>query len=430
MVTSAYDLDLPTIDPTSELDRVARTEHYRELVAEGHWLVRTIIGFAVISYDDVAGILRDKRWHNAIAKLPEMMGITDPEITENRRPSIITTEGDEHTRLRRLVAQSFSPRAADRLRPAMRHVVNSLIDPVVEAGRADIVADICEPYPIPIICELLGAPKEDWRDFSRWAEAVLAIFNGTVNDELDRIKQANSELTAYTERMIAERRDDPRDDLLSSLIAAEEEGDRLSTPELVSMVNAVIVAGTDTTRNQLSTAVAVFADHPDQWALLAEQPELAPQAVEEVMRYLGAVRGVGRFASEDIVYRDVLFPKDTFVFPSLAAANVDDSVTEGDPFTFDIRREPIKGRMQMTFGSGIHYCLGASLARAELQEALVLLAQRMQNLRVDGEITWKPPTTAIFGADHLPVTFTPGHRSRPGSDLERDLAAGSFAPGG
>ncbi|MEL6891441.1 MAG: cytochrome P450 [Actinomycetota bacterium] len=409
MVTNAFDLDVPTIEPSVEMDRSARTERYRGLVADGHWLVRTLIGFAVISYDDVTGILRDKRWHNAIAKLPEMMGITDPEILENRRRSIITSEGDEHTRLRRLVAQSFSPRAADRLRPAMRRVVNDLIDPVAEAGRADLVADISEPYPIPIICELLGAPDEDWRDFSRWAEAVLAIFNGTVNDELERIKQAQRELDEYTMRLIERRRDDPHDDLLSSLIAAEEEGDRLSSAELVSLVNAVIVAGTDTTRNQLSCAVAVFADHPDQWALLAEQPELAPRAVEEVMRYMGAVRGVGRFASEDIEYRGVLFPKDTFVFPSLAAANVDDGVVDGDPFVFDIRREPVRGHMQMTFGSGIHYCLGASLARAELQEALAVLAQRLPDLRVDGDVVWKPPTTAIFGADRLPITFTPGH---------------------
>ncbi len=120
MATSAFDLELPVIDPTVELDRSARTDRYRVFAGEGHWLVRTLIGFAVISYDDVAAILRDKRWHNAIAKLPEMMGITDPDIVENRRPSIITAEGDEHTRLRRLVAQSFSPRAADRLRPAMR----------------------------------------------------------------------------------------------------------------------------------------------------------------------------------------------------------------------------------------------------------------------------------------------------------------------
>ncbi|MEM1332038.1 MAG: cytochrome P450 [Actinomycetota bacterium] len=407
MAVNAFDLEVPSIDPAIEMDRVARTEWYRSLVGDGHWLVKTFVGFAVIRYDDVTAVLRDKRWHNAIAKLPEMMGITDPDIADTPRRSIITEEGDEHTRLRRLVAKSFSPRAADRLRPAMRDVIDGLVDPVAPTGRADLVADVCEPYPIPIICELLGAPKERWRDFSRWAEAVLAIFNGTVNDELDRIKQANAELNRFVVDLIAERRDDPRDDLLSSLIAAEEAGDRLSTEELVTMVGAVIVGGTDTTRNQLSAALAVFADHPEQWALLAERPELAPQAVEEVMRFLGAVRGVARFASEDIEYRDVRFPAGTFVFPSLAAANVDASVADGDPLVFDIRREPVKGRAQLTFGSGIHYCLGAALARAELQEALTLLARRLPGMRVDGHVTWKPPTTAIWGAEHLPVAFTP-----------------------
>jgi cytochrome P450 len=173
------------------------------------------------------------------------------------------------------------------------------------------------------------------------------------------------------------------------------------------MVNAVIVGGTDTTRNQLGCSMSVFAEHPDQWRLLAERPELAANAVEECMRYFGAIRGTGRFASEDIVYRDILFPAGTFVFPSLAAANGDAGVTADGTGHFDITREPVKGRGQMTFGSGIHYCLGASLARAELQEALPLLAQRMPDLAVDGEIIWKPTTTAIFGPDHFPVTFTP-----------------------
>jgi cytochrome P450 len=181
----------------------------------------------------------------------------------------------------------------------------------------------------------------------------------------------------------------------------------LSTEELVQMVEAVIVGGTDTTRNQLGCAVALFAEHPEQWRLLAEQPELAPRAVEEAMRYFGAVRGTGRFASEDIEYRGVLFPAGTFIAPSMATANFDEAVFP-DAGTFDIRREPA-GQPQLTFGSGIHYCLGAALARAELQEALPLLARRMPDLTVDGPITWKPNAVGIFGPDHLPVTFTPGH---------------------
>ena len=152
--------------------------------------------------------------------------------------------------------------------------------------------------------------------------------------------------------------------------------------------------------------MAVFAEHPDQWRLLADQPELAPRAVEEAMRYFGAVRGTGRFASEDIVYRDVLFPAGTFISPSMATANFDARVFE-EPERFDITKEPA-GQPQLTFGSGIHYCLGAALARAELQEALPLLARRLPDLALDGPVTWKPNTVGIFGPDHLPVTFTPG----------------------
>jgi cytochrome P450 len=307
--------------------------------------------------------------------------------------------------LRRLVAKSFSPRSADRLRPFMREVVNDLVDPVAPTGRADIAVDICEPYPIPIICELLGAPREDWQLFSRLAEDVLRIFNGNVLEELDVIKAAQAELDEYSRGLIADRRNDPRDDLITDLIAAEEEGDRLSTDELVMMVDAVIVGGTDTTRNQLGCAVGLLSEHPDQWKLLADDPSISPRAVEELMRYFGAVRGTARFASEDIEYRGVTFPAGTIVMTSLAMANRDATVFD-DPGTFDITREP-SGQPQLTFGSGIHYCLGAALARAELQEALPILAARMPDLAVDGTIEWKPATTAIFGPVHLPVTFTP-----------------------
>jgi len=226
-----------------------------------------------------------------------------------------------------------------------------------------------------------------------------------VLEELDIIKRAQGELDEYSRGLIADRRNDPRDDLITDLIAAEEEGDRLGTDELVMMVDAVIVGGTDTTRNQLGCAVGLLTGCPDQWKLLADEPDLAPRAVEEVLRYFGAVRGTVRFASEDIEYRDVLFPAGTIVMTSMAMANRDTSVF-ADPGTFDIMREP-SGQPQLTFGSGIHYCLGAALARAELQEALPILARRMPDLAVDGAIEWKPSTTAIFGPTHLPVTFTP-----------------------
>jgi cytochrome P450 len=399
MATLAADLELPVLDG----ERVP-------LIAEfprDQWLLRNPFGYAVWHYDDAIGILRDKRWHSASGKIAEIMGITDERFLSRQDVNILSAEGDTHTRLRRLVAPAFSPRSADRLRPFMREVINGLVDAVAPTGRADFVAAVCEPYPIPIICELLGAPKSDWQLFSRWANDILEIFSLDVVDKLDLIMQTQDELDTYTRALIAERRDKPAEDLLTDLIAMEEEADRLSTDELVMMVNAVIVGGTDTTRNQLGCAVALLAEHPDQWALLAERPELAPRAVEETMRYAGAVRGTARFASVDIEYRDVLFPAGTFMSIGLAEANRDTTVF-AEPQTFDITAHKAD-QPQLTFGSGIHYCLGQALARAELQEALPLLATRMPNLKLDGPVTWKPDGVGIFGPARMPVTFDPGH---------------------
>jgi cytochrome P450 len=403
MATSALELtDL--IDLTQVGDSVqARVDALRAATAND-WLARGMFGFAVWRYADVTAILRDKRWHSAAGKVAEVMGITDERFLARNRQNILTAEGDEHTRLRRLVAPAFSPRSADRLRPFMRQVINDLVDPVAAAGRADIARDICEPYPIPIICELLGAPKSDWKLFSRWANDILEVFSFDVVDKVDLIVQTQDELDAYTRQLIADRRHQPADDLLTDLIAAEEAGDRLSEDELVMLVNAVIIGGTDTTRNQLGCCVALFAEHPDQWALLGHQPELAARAVDESMRYFGAVRGTARFAAEDIEYRGVHFPAGTFINIGLGEANRDATVMQ-HPDRFDIAADA-QPAAHMTLGSGIHYCLGASLARAELQEALPILAKRMPNLAVDGAVTWKPDGVGIFGPERLPVTFS------------------------
>jgi cytochrome P450 len=188
------------------------------------------------------------------------------------------------------------------------------------------------------------------------------------------------------------------------LIAVGEDGDRLSAEDLVMLVEAVLMAGTDTVRNQLACCVALLGAHPDQWALFVDHPELVPLVVEETMRYLGAVAGSLRFASEDIEYRDVLFPAGTLVSISLAGVNRDPDVFV-QPDRFDLTRGTEVP--QLTFGSGIHYCLGAHLARAELQEALVLIARRMPDLELAGPVEWKPETFGIWGPASLPVRWTP-----------------------
>jgi cytochrome P450 len=409
---SVAELDLPYVDlvGVERADALAAVDAARRQ----HWLARTPLGYLVTGYDDAVAILRDRRFHSALAVVPMLAGV--PEDGLRRRRSILSVEGAEHDRLRRLVAPAFTPAAAERLRPAMGRIIDGLLDQVASRGAADLVPTVCEPYPIPVICELLGAPADDWERFSRWATDVFAIFNGTVADDLPRIRAALDELDAYVGDLIAERRLAPRPDLLSDLIAIEEAGDRLSTDELVMLAEAVLLAGTDTTRNQLACSVALLLEHPDQWALLVERPELAPRVVEETMRYLGAVRGTGRFAAEDVVYRGVCFPAGTLVAVSLAGANRDPAVFDA-PDVLDVTAE--RSAVQLTFGSGIHHCLGAALARAELAEALPRIARRLPGLRPDGPVTWKPPTHGIWGPASLPVRWDP-----VGADEGRSDACG------
>jgi cytochrome P450 len=401
---SVNDLDLPEIDVVG-LDRSELLEAFRAARAQ-HWLVRTPLGFALTAYSDVTALLRDRRWHSALSLLPTLAGLEGGIATERRQRSILAMEGPGHDRLRRLASPAFTPRAVERLRPFIRQVINDLIDPLAGAGHAELVGQVCEPYPIPVICELLGAPKSDWKLFSAWATDVFRVFNNDLSNDQPAIEAALAELDAYVTSMIEQRRRSPAEDLLSRLIAAEEAGDRMNRAELVMMTEAVLLAGTDTTRNQLGCALALFARHPDQWRALGDDPALAAPAVEEVMRHLGAVRATLRVAAEDVEYRDVRFPAGTLVAASLAAANHDPDVWP-DPQRFDITR-PASGPPQVTFGSGLHYCLGASLARSELQEALVILARRLPDLAVDGKIDWKPATVGIWGPERLPVTFRPG----------------------
>ena len=397
----ASELELPYLDIVGleRLDAVAAIEAARSV----HWLARNDVGYTVTRLQDVTAILRDQRFHSALSMIEQAPEFEGSSYGGERRQSILTMEGEGHARLRRLVAPAFTPASANRLRPTMQTVVGELVDRVAGRGECELVADVCEPYPIPIICELLGAPPEDWKLFSAWATDIFRIFNNNLVEDLPLIERAGEELTAYVSDLIVERRADPRDDLLSDLIAIEQDGDRLSTDEMAMLAQAVLMAGTDTTRNQLACSVALFTEHADQWALLAERPELATRAVEESMRYLGAVRGTARFASEDVVYRDVLFPQGTLVATSLAGANRDPEAFD-DPDVFDITKE--RGTAQMTFGSGIHFCMGAALARAELQEALPLLARRMPGLERAGDIEWKPSSFGIWGPSRLPLRFT------------------------
>ncbi|MGA7466434.1 cytochrome P450, partial [Mycobacterium sp.] len=271
------------------------------------------------------------------------------------------------------------------------------------SGRCDVVADLARPYPVPIICALLGAPREDWQQFSLWADDIFQAFSLSVDirDIEPAVMRAWRELDDYVDDMVAHRRHTLTDDLLSDLIRAEDDGDRLDAAELQMLAGGLLLAGTDTTRNQVAASVQVLCEHPDQWELLKEHPELAMPAVEETMRHSPIACGTLRLVVEDTELDGYLFPAGTMVLVNTFAANRDPTVYD-NPDRFDITREGAPAIL--TFGGGVHYCLGANLARREIAEALTVLTGRLRNPRIAGPAPWKP-IVSLSGPKSLPIEF-------------------------
>ncbi len=379
-IPSVFEADLPTVEYEDASSPDEAHRNLRKALEQGP-IAMGAHGPEILSYELVRATLRDARFIVPPGLGLETQGITSGPLWHRASTSLLAINGADHTRLRRLVSKAFTPRSVTRLDDIIADVINGLIDPLTAQGRCEVVADIARPYPVPIISALLGAPREDWRLFSDWADDFFKLFSWNVAEYETDILTAWGHLDDYIDDMVASRRESLTDDLISELIRAEDDGDRLTPDELRMLAAGILMAGTDTTRNQVAAAVDVFCDYPEQWELLGEQPELAMKAVEEVMRFSPVIFGAMRLTTEDVEIEGVMIPAGTFVMCNTAAANHDPDVYV-EPDRFDITRE---GAAPMqSFGAGAHYCLGANLARREMAQALAVMSHRMHNLRRDG----------------------------------------------
>ncbi len=393
--------DVPYLDifsPDFNADPATAIEAIRPVAP----LARTPFGTLVIERAQVHALLADPRLDSSLMPIVRMQGLVDGPVYELLSKAILSVDGEDHTRLRKLVSRAFTPRSVEALRPSMRALTTELVDRFAGAGRCEFMADFADHYPIQMICELLGVPRDDYARFGEWANGLTWVLSFELAARMDEITAASAALSAYLVEFIEARRRHPEDDLVTRLIQAEDGGDRLSALELRSMIGALLFAGYDTTRNQLGIAMALFAQHPAQWRLLADDPARVPAAVDEVLRFQGTVAVAPRIAREAVTVGDVEVPAGTLLTLSTAAANHDPAAYD-EPARFDVTatREP-----PLTFGGGAHYCLGANLARAEMQEAIAILARRLPDLALDGEPGWRP-RSGIFGPTHLPLRFTP-----------------------
>jgi pimeloyl-[acyl-carrier protein] synthase len=361
------------------------------------------LGFWVLTrYEDVVAVLRDPRFaKEAIAAVVAARLGRAPAAPL----SMLDRDPPDHTRLRSLVSKAFTPRVVEALRPHIQKIVDSLLDRVAGANAMDLIEDFAYPLPVIVICEMLGVPFEDHERFKQWgldiARGLDSILLPPDSDVARRSDAARSALTAYFRELIAERRASPRADLLSGLIAAEEVGDRLREDELLATCILLLVAGHETTVNLIGNGTLALLRHRDQLRRLRKDPGLIASAVEELFRYDGPVQRTARVSGEDVAIAGRTIAKGELVMPFIGAADRDPAQFP-DPDRLDIARTDNR---HIAFGWGIHFCLGAPLARLEGQIALNTLVRRLPKLALATDKPEYRESLTLRGLSTLPVCF-------------------------
>jgi len=353
-------------------------------------------------YADVERLLRDVPTGVRMSDGNQMSPNPVPPGAGGPGEFMLQQDPPNHTRLRKLVSRAFTPSAVGRMREHVQEIVDRQLDAVVGAGRMDVIADLALPVPATVICEMMAVPLADRDSFTVWtADATHLLASVFAPPEvLERGIAAATSLRAYFEQLIAERRTKLGDDLLSELIRAEEAGDRLTTSELISQSIGLLIAGFETTIGLIGNGVLALIRHPAELAKLRAHPELIGSAVDECLRYDGPILLTVRYLREETTFGDKVLPRDAMVWAMLAAAHRDPEAFP-DPDRFDITRS---GTPHLAFGGGIHYCLGAHLARMEAQAAIGSLVARCDDLTLESEsLEWGRSLFRVLGS--LPIRF-------------------------
>ena len=361
-------------------------------------------------YEDSALLLRDRRLGKDYSE-PEALirrfgptAMQEPAVVELSHMMLMKDPPD-HTRLRGLVTKVFTARKIEEMRPGIQAITDGLLDKVAKSGEMDAIRDLAFPLPVLVICELLGVPEEDRARFVNATASGAALLNPVppTREELDRANEGTTATGAYFETLFELRRKEPRDDLLSLLVQAEESGDRLTTEELRANVTLLFAAGHETTVNLIGNGLWSLLGNRAQWELLRENPALIPNAIEEILRYECPVQAVARTAAEPITFGDVAFQKGELIVALIGAANRDPDVFP-DPDRLDVTRERLR---PLSFGGGIHFCIGAQLARIEAEVVFSTLLRRMPDIRlVDrGPPQWRESFT-LRGLTTLPAAWS------------------------
>jgi cytochrome P450 len=415
-VQDLADLDIPVIDFADPAVADDPWLRMRE-VARKHWIAKTPTSgdsaYALLRFDECRDVYKDSENFRTVPGLGlGSQGITSGVAYDWATKLLLSTDGETHRRLRRLAHSAFTASALEKLRPYARELAGSIAGRVTPDHRAD-AAKLWSEYGVKVICKLIGWPDTDWQKLHDWSAAALQVTTSAVRDpeQLALMERNIVELHQYAASQLDRLRIDPGDDLVGTLLSAEEAGEALSSEELLMLVQTLLIAGADTIHVSLMFGLYLFAKHPEQWQLLADDASLVPSAVEEVLRFRPAVPALGRIARHESVLAGTRMPEGTFLTLASASANMDPACYDL-PETFDIRRfaggQVTPPQRHLTFGFGPHVCLGAYLARMELQEAFKILPGLWPNLRIDQTdptpIEWNDPY-GVHGATKLALCW-------------------------
>jgi cytochrome P450 len=388
--TSFLDFNQPGFSIRSEQVMDAR---------ESDWYATTPFGIAVLRYEDANNLLKDKRLYQGTRKWPSHYGIEDGLLANWWQKMLLSIEGEDHLRLRKLAGPAFSPKTIEPLAPFFASLANELIDNFIDKGSCEFMSEFAEPFSARVITGLLGLDNELWPKVADLATKLGYVFSVTIKEDLPLIEEGLQGILDISNELISKSRLRTKDDFVGTLLKATLDGKAITDEELLSLVSLLIFAGFDTTRNQIGLGIKTFSNHPKQWKLLGENPDLARVAVEEIMRVNPTITWVSREASVDIEYKDLTIKEGTTIHLLTIPAGSDPRKFENNEFDITAERAPHFG-----FGGGMHHCIGHYVARLDMKEAFKALATRLPNMQVAPGDTYLPDS-GNTGPTKLVITF-------------------------